>query len=233
MTGMGEVVGGVPEHSRWTLAEVERRVRAGMISLPGLPAQARMAPRPRPGWRPAVPDAATRAAAALLLLYPADATTHFALTVRASHLPQHPGQVSLPGGAVERDETMEAAALREAHEEIGLDPRAVRILGGLSPLHIPVSGYVLHPVVGATDAKPDLHPEVTEVARVLDVPLAALADPLSVRLRLRLHEGRQYEVPYFCLDGEQVWGATAMVLAEFLTVLGADGGLPPPRQRPD
>lgn len=231
MGTMSDAITDVPGRSRWELGDVERRVRAGLASLPGIPAQARMAPHPRPGWRPTTAEAGMRAAAALLLLYPAEGTTYLALTVRASHLPQHPGQVSLPGGAVEPGESVEAAALREAREEIALGSQDVRLIGRLSPLHIPVSGFVLYPVVGAIDARPVWQPDATEVARVLDVPLALLADPATVRLRLRLHEGREYEVPYFAVDGEQVWGATAMVLAEFLTVVGADAGLPPARSQ--
>jgi 8-oxo-dGTP pyrophosphatase MutT (NUDIX family) len=212
--------------SGWGLADVEHRLSGALGHLPGIPAQARMAPQPRVGWRPAETPADSRVAAALIVLYPGPSTTHLALTVRSARLPQHPGQVSLPGGAVEPDESIEAAALREAHEEVALDPSIVRVIGRLSPLHIPVSGFVLYPVVGAVDRFPGLHPEATEVARVLDVPLSVLADPGTVRTRLRVHEGREYEVPYFAVDGEQVWGATAMVLAEFLTVLGLDRGLP-------
>jgi 8-oxo-dGTP pyrophosphatase MutT (NUDIX family) len=134
-------------------------------------------------------------------------------------LTHHGGQVSLPGGSVHDAETIEATALREASEEVGIDQTAVTILGRLTPLHIPVSGFVLYPVVGAAGRQPSFVPCGHEVARVLDVPLAALADPLAVRLRMRQHEGRDYEVPYFLADGEVVWGATAMVLAEFLSLL--------------
>jgi 8-oxo-dGTP pyrophosphatase MutT (NUDIX family) len=179
-----------------------------------------MAPVPRVGWRPAEVPEDARPAAALLLLYPGDGAAALALTVRASHLPQHAGQVCLPGGANEPGESIEATALREAAEEVGLDAAAVMLLGRLTPLHIPVSGFVLHPVVALTEAQPHFAPAPYEVARVLHVPLPVLADPRAVRMRVRRHEGRDYEVPYFLLDGEVVWGATAMVLAEFLAILG-------------
>jgi 8-oxo-dGTP pyrophosphatase MutT (NUDIX family) len=188
--------------------------------LPGVDAQLLMAPRPRTGWRPqSLPDG-LRPAAALILLYPADGEPALPLIVRSTHLARHSGQVSLPGGAVEPGEGVAAAAVRETHEEIGVDPATVRVLGELTPLHIPVSGFLLHPVVGVCDTRPVFRPDDHEVARIVEVPLARLASRECVRLRIRTHEGREYEVPYFALGGEQVWGATAMVLSELLAVAG-------------
>ncbi len=195
--------------------------------LPGLDAQRLMAPLPRAGWRPAEFPADARRAAALLLLYPWREEAHVALTVRAAHLPHHGGQVSLPGGAVERGERIEDAALRETAEELGVDTSSVTVLGQLTPLHIPVSGFVLHPVVATAPARPAFAPDANEVARVIDASVARLCDPHAVRLRWRRHEGREYEVPYFLVDGEILWGATAMVLAEFLALLGRAPFRPP------
>lgn len=208
---------------------VGRRLREALAaSLSGVDAHLVMAPRPRAGWRPAHVPADCRAAAALIFLYPHDGEVRLALTLRAPSLIHHGGQVSLPGGAVEPGESIEQAALREAGEEIGLEPSQVDILGRLSPLHIPVSGYVLHPVVGLGRDRPSFRLDPREVARLLEVPLRVLADPAIVRLRWRTHEGRAYEVPYFLVDGEQVWGATAMVLGELLVALGAPPVLPLP-----
>ena len=156
----------------------------------------------------------------LLLFYPLHGQAHLILTVRAQHLPSHRGQVSLPGGAVERGETVEEAALREAAEEVGIDVTGVRLVGSLTSLHIPASGYVLHPVVGASDAPPTLRPARGEVERILEVPFADLADPGRLRSETRVLGGESCLVPYFDLCGEKVWGATAMVLAELLWLLG-------------
>lgn len=204
-----------------SLPLVVERLRAGLAApLPGSAAQRLMAPLPRPGWRPGELPQDARTAATLLLLYPVRRTTHLALTVRSSHLPQHGGQVCLPGGAARAGESIETTALREAAEEIGIDRDAVSLLGQLTPLHIPVSGFVLHCMVGYAASRPSFRPQANEVARVLDVPLGMLCDPAAVHIRTRRHEGRDYEVPYFLVDGAIVWGATAMVLAEFLALLG-------------
>ena len=157
----------------------------------------------------------------MLLLYPISGVPHFILTVRNADLLHHSGQVSLPGGAVEPDESFDAAALREAHEEVGIDPRTVRIVGGLTALHVPVSGFVLHPRVGVTDAHPELRRAPREVARILEVPLERLCDPSVLGLERRSTAEGPVEIPYFRLGEERVWGATAMVLSEFLWVLGS------------
>lgn len=189
--------------------------------LPGPQAQKLMAPRPRTGWQPGVSPSDCRPGAGLLLLYPHNGLSHIVLTVREDDLPQHAGQVSLPGGAVEDEETIAETALRESEEETGIDPSRVAILGCLSPLHIPVSGFILHPVIGTTGGRPDLRPQKGEVARILEVPLDTLADPARQAVEHRTIANREYVIPFIEIDGFKVWGATAMVLAEFLALLGS------------
>jgi 8-oxo-dGTP pyrophosphatase MutT (NUDIX family) len=193
--------------------------------LPGFEAQLRMAPRPRPHWPADGPP--LRDAAALLLLYPQDGDWWVPLTVRASTLPHHTGQVSLPGGRLDAGETIEQAALREAYEEVGLATADVMVLGQLTPLPIPVSGHLLHPVVGLAASRPRFLLAAAEVERLIVAPLSLLREPATVQWKQRLLErppGGMMDVPFFDVDGAHVWGATAMVLAELLAILAEVDG---------
>ncbi len=205
-------------------ANLITRLQAALSQpLPGLDAQLRMAPSPRVGWDPFKAPEGTRDGAALVLIYPHIETLHLPLTVRGSGLRNHTGQVSLPGGRVDDGESIEAAAIREAEEEIGVDRGLVQVLGRLTPLHIPVSNYLLHPVVGFVPARPVFTRAEWEVARIIEPSLAQLLDPGTVKREFRTRtiggETVQIDVPFFDLESEKVWGATAMVLAELCAIL--------------
>jgi hypothetical protein len=109
--------------------------------------------------------------------------------------------------------------LRETQEEIDVDPSSVQILGELTPVHVLVSGFTLHPVVGVTHTRPRFVPASGEVQEILEVSLATLRDASHIRRGTRVREGVAVEYPYFDLLGHQVWGATAMVLGEFICLI--------------
>ena len=199
---------------------IERLHQRLAMPLPGATAHAYLAPVPRRSWPPGFNPARIRDAAGLLLLFPVDARARIVLTERAQTLDRHGGQISLPGGVVDPGETFEHTALREAHEEIGLAADSVRVLGALTPIDIPVSGFRLHPIVAVAESRPTLTPADREVARIVDVGLDELLRRASLAATVRQRDGVTVSVPVFRVSGIEIWGATAMILAELLMLLG-------------
>jgi 8-oxo-dGTP pyrophosphatase MutT (NUDIX family) len=175
-----------------------------------------------PGVAPA--PAALRPAAVLVALQPGPAGPEVVLTRRAATLRHHPGQIALPGGKLDpSDPGPVTAALREAQEEIGLDPAAVEPLGLLAP-HATVTGFAVTPVVGwlAAPCRPRIAAE--EVEEAFAVPLAHLADPARYRIERRRWRGvwrNYYAVPW---GPYYIWGATARILHRFADAPGAREG---------
>lgn len=196
-------------------------VRRALVSRrPGHLAQQKMMARPRPGspgfiW----PDTRRHSAAVLLLLYEKRGRLYLPLTLRTGTVLHHRGQVSLPGGAREGRESLTETALRETCEELGIPALQMTIIGRLTPLHIPVSGFRTTPFVAHSPQRPDFHPQPSEVREVIEAPLAALLDPASVREEDWTIRDRPVHVPFFQVGPHKVWGATAMILAEFVEML--------------
>jgi 8-oxo-dGTP pyrophosphatase MutT (NUDIX family) len=158
-----------------------------------------------------------RLGAVLLLLYPDNSDLRLPLTVRSDLLPSHSGEVSLPGGALEPDEHDPAsAALRECHEELGVEPGSITVWGTLSQLYIPPSNFRITPVVGFSADTPALRPNDAEVSAVITVTVRELLDPALVREERWTLRGTEVHVPFFAIAGHKVWGATAIVLSEFV-----------------
>jgi 8-oxo-dGTP pyrophosphatase MutT (NUDIX family) len=209
-----------------SIAALELFLRAALRApLPGPAAQRRFAPAPlRDGWAPDLLPHSARRAAALLLIHPGPDGPSFPLTVRHDDLPHHPGQVSLPGGRLDPGEDGRAAALREAWEEIGVPSDDVRIVGSLSTVWIAVSNFVVQPFVGVTDVTPGFRAHPGEVSELIDVRVADIRDRGRLKRARRVRDAVELEYPYFDVAGREVWGATAMILGEFVCLFDAAHG---------
>lgn len=153
--------------------------------------------------------------AVLILLFPNNNTFNFILTLRSKKVETHKGQISLPGGAQEQNESLEKTALRETEEEIGVSPETVELIGRLSTLYVPFSGFDIHPYVGWATEMPEINISVEEVDKIISVPVTELIDSNNLRIKNTGLRGIPVKMPYFNLKNEIVWGATSMILSEF------------------
>jgi 8-oxo-dGTP pyrophosphatase MutT (NUDIX family) len=171
----------------------------------------------KPKFKPALPP---RPGSVLVLLYEENGDIKFPLIKRPDYQGTHGGQVSLPGGKTEPGEDSIETALRETHEEIGVPGQDVEILGRLSEFHVIPSNYMITPVVGTIRTVPNFIPDPFEVSRILNGSIKALIKDDAVATTEILAAGQyRLRAPHFQIDGEIVWGATAMMLNEFRFIL--------------
>jgi len=187
--------------------------------LPGIDAQYRMAHKVR--GKATQDTSKARIAGVMVLLFPKNEKWHVAFIQRPVKNPNdpHSGQISFPGGKKEEgDRDHKETALRETEEELGLPVKDIEVIGALTTLFIPVSNFNVFPFVGWTDQYPNWIPQESEVASVIEAPLEDFFTS-EIRqkgeMRINKHIVLQ-EVPYFDLDGRILWGATAMIMNEFL-----------------
>ncbi len=161
----------------------------------------------------------------MILLYLDGGQLKFPLTKRPEYLGAHGGQVSLPGGKAEQNENEIETALRETEEEIGVDRNTVRVLGKLSNFFVIPSNFMVTPVVGFINERPTFKAQEAEVVRIIEGSVADLIKPDAIRLK-EIVAAKLYPMlaPHFEVEGEVVWGATAMMLNEFRVVVNSIGG---------
>lgn len=185
---------------------------------PGISAQKAMLPEGRVlNSTSSIPP---RSSAVLLLLYPKNNELYFPAIRRPIYNGMHSGQMALPGGKMEEgDASLILTALRESHEEIGVDENSVEILGTLTDLYIEVTHMQVLPVVGFVSKKPDFSIQVSEVDALFEIPLSHLFKPELKKKEWWNLRGELIEIPFYHLSEQKVWGATAMILSEFEQLL--------------
>lgn len=187
--------------------------------LPGFRAHLKMAPEGRDLF-PGSQDQA-RESAVLIHLYKHKDQWHTCFIRRPQYDGVHSGQIAFPGGGREKtDRTIMETALREANEEVNIAGDQISVLGKLSPIYIPPSNYLVTPVVSISLQRPDFKPEIAEVDKIEEIPLSAIMDTGRIQSRI-FYPGTAYEMkaPCYQVDETIIWGATAMILYEFISIL--------------
>jgi len=188
-------------------------------NLPGKLAHDIMMVRPRLPFPKFNLDKKGIPASVLILLFPKNNQWHFFLTKRAYTVNHHKGQISLPGGVLETGESLESAALRETQEEIGVDKKNIHLIGALSSFYIPVSGFEMFPFIGWVKNKPKISINNKEVDQIFSSSIQEFMLEKTQKIKKDTLRGFPVNIPYFEMNGEIVWGATSMVLAEFKLIL--------------
>ena len=201
---------------RKALTSASLRAAFTRVDLDGRAAQAAMAPSRRGTPPDRARREAPRDAAALAYVFEQGGRLRLPFTVRSRHLPEHRGQVSLPGGRPLAEESLFETARREAREEIALAVPAPELVGRLAPVSIPVSHSRLHVFVTLGPDPGTLVPDPREVERIVVVDLDDLVRPEVRRERPMTIAGVEIAVPYYDVEGLFLWGATAMAIAELV-----------------
>lgn len=194
------------------------------VALPGEMAQNIMAPLHSESYRQLRED--HKVACVVLLLHFDLDKPHLTFIQRANNHPhdKHRGQISFPGGKMDEiDDSLVSCALRELQEELGIDPDKVDILGQLTPLYVYVSNFLVYPFIGFIRQKPFYFPEEKEVSQVFDVPLDYfLKEEIIKNKNIEAHGRILKDTPCYDLNEHTLWGASAMILSEFLTLFRED-----------
>jgi 8-oxo-dGTP pyrophosphatase MutT (NUDIX family) len=207
----------IPRPPAWQLGEPApwAAVAATTIDLDRLAATiaARGPGRPMP-----VDFPGGRRSAVLIALFPGPRGAEVVLTRRSQTLNSHKGEISFPGGRLDPGETPVEAALREAHEEVALDPALVTVVGELDQIATMVSHSLIVPIVGTLARRPQLRASAGEVDRILTAPLVDLLDAEVYREERWGHPPLDRAIHFFELDDETVWGATGRIIVQLLSI---------------
>lgn len=187
--------------------------------LPGFNSQVKAAPKLRE--HPENPTSIKHAkkSAVLILLYPKNGNIYIPFIKRITDDSTHSGQIAFPGGKYElSDKELRNTAKRESEEEVGVNKNDISIIQELTPLYIPVSNYLVQPIVGKIDYRPDFVPNKEEVEEIYEVNISELYNSYIVEKNFSVRE-INITAPFFILDKIEIWGATAMILSEFIDII--------------
>ena len=195
--------------------------------LPGLSAQKKMAPRMRFSHGYDAKPSFAKQSAVLILIYFTENQAHIALIQRGFDDGLHSGQIAFPGGKQEKiDNSLIDTALREAWEEVGIVAKNVEVLGKLTPLYIPISNFSVQPVVAFAEKRPTFNTNPAEVRQLIELNIKDLQNKANIHLqKIPLNRNGKktvMEAPAFVLGEHVIWGATAMILSEFLEILNPE-----------
>ena len=168
---------------------------------------------------PRTPRQDSKKAAVMILLYPVENKVHTAFIQRPEYDGVHGGQISFPGGKKERsDPDLIYTAIREASEEVGADMAGINVISTLTPLYIPVSNIVVTPVVGWMEKQPEFKRQEEEVVFIIEADLKTLLNPATIKTKPFEIRGEIIDIKYFAYKNHVIWGATAMILYELITI---------------
>jgi 8-oxo-dGTP pyrophosphatase MutT (NUDIX family) len=190
--------------------------------LPAEAAHVKMAPIGRiTNLKNTIENTSPRIAAVMMLFYPKEGMTHLVLIVRNSYEGVHSGQIAFPGGKYEHDDKdFSFTALRETYEEVGVSPDFMEIVKPFTPMYIPPSNFLVHPFLGICKQEVCFKPDSSEVARIIELPLSVfMKDEIIIEAKMSTSYAKNINVPAFEIEGQVVWGATAMMLNELKEVL--------------
>jgi len=199
---------------------IQRLILELQKELPGIKAQSEMAPKYRNTDDYKTYPESARKGGVLMLLYPKNQSVFTLVIRRAVNGGSHSGQIAFPGGKFdEQDETLIRTALRETHEEIGIRPEDVTIIGHLSNIYIPPSNFAVLPVIGVLNSEPSIIINNDEVQHIIEIDLNDLADSENKQFREIVVNDVRVITPFYSVSGQHIWGATAMIVSEFLEII--------------
>ncbi len=194
-----------------------------LLELPGVKAHLQLAPAIRlEDIKTGTPPSHAMESAVLIILYPVEQRLHTVVILRNEYEGAHSGQISLPGGKTEESDTdFKYTALREAHEEIGINPSEMEIIGQLSLFYVRPSNFIVYPFIAYCTHRPEFHPDTKEVKRIIEVDIFNdIRNSKKVSKTLIFKNIVRVDAPGFMVSGEFMWGATAMIFSELIQVMG-------------